>query len=128
MFFVKKKNGEIRMVCDYRALNRITIPDSNPLPLINEALDQVSGATIFSQLDLIGAYHQMRINEEDCAKTAIRTLFGYFEWRVLNFGLTNAPAAFTRLLSTLLRDLNGESVVIFLDDILIYSKTPEEQE
>ena len=97
------------------------------MPLIDEALDQVSGAGIFSQIDLIGAYHQMRIREEDTHKTSIRTRFGSFEWRVLCFGLTNAPAAFTRLLSTLLQDLNGECVVvIFLDDVLVYSKTVEE--
>lgn len=126
VFFVKKKDGALRMVCDYRALNRITIPDSNPLPLIEEALDQLSGAKVFSQIDLIGAYHQMRIREEDCAKTAIRTRFGAFEWRVLCFGLTNAPAAFTRLMSSLLRDLNGECLVLFLDDVLVYSKSVEE--
>jgi len=122
VFFVKKKNGDLRMVCDYRALNKITIPDSNPLPLINEALDQVAGARIFSQIDLIGAYHQMRVREEDIPKTAIRTRFGSFEWRVLCFGLTNAPASFTRLISTLLQELNGECIVLFLDDVLVYSK------
>lgn len=126
VFFVKKKSGELRMVCDYRALNKITIADSNPLSLIGEAIDQVKGATVFSQLDLIGAYHQMRIREEDCEKTAIRTRFGSFEWRVLCFGLTNAPAAFTRLLSTLLRDLNGDCLVLFLDDVLLYSKSIQE--
>lgn len=126
VFFVKKKDGDLRMVCDYRALNKITIPDSNPLPLINEALDQVSGATIFSQIDLIGAFHQMRIREEDCPKTAIRTRFGSFEWRVLCFGLTNAPPSFTRLLSTLLRELNGDCLVLFLDDVLVYSRSVEE--
>lgn len=78
-FFVKKKNGDLRMVCDYRGLNKITIPDANPLPLISEALDQVAGAAVFSQIDLIGAYHQMRIKEEDCPKTANRTSFGSFE-------------------------------------------------
>lgn len=114
------------MVCDYRALNKITIPDANPLPLISEALDQVAGATVFSQIDLIGAYHQMRIREEDCYKTAICTRFGYFEWRVLRFGLTNAPATFSRLMASLIRELNGECVVLFLDDVLVYSKSVRE--
>lgn len=114
------------MVCDYRALNKITIPDTNPLPLLNEALDQVSEAMVFSQVDLIGAYHQLRIKESDCHKTAARTRFGAFEWKVLCFGLTNAPATFTRLLTSLLRDLNGECLVLFLDDVLVYSKTIEE--
>ena len=126
IFFVKKKEGDLRMVCDYRALNRITITDSNPVPLISEALDQVSGACISSKIDLLGAYHQMRIREEDIPKTAIRTRYGSFEWRVLCFGLTNAPASFTRLLSTLLRELNGECLVLFLDDVLVYSKSREE--
>lgn len=126
VIFVKKKSGELRMVCDYRALNKITIPDSNPLPLISEALHQVSGATVFSKTDLLGAYHQMRIREEDIPKTAIRTRYGPYEWTVLCFGLTNAPASFTRLLTSLLRELNGVCVVIFLDDILVYSCNMEE--
>ena len=126
VFFVKKKDNDLRMVCDYRALNKITIPDANPLPLISEALDQVAGATVFSQIDLIGAYHQMRIREEDCFKTAIRTRFGSFEWRLLCFGLTNAPAAFSRLMASLIRELNGECVVLCLDDVLVYSKSIRE--
>lgn len=107
VFFVKKKNRELRMVCDYRALNKITIPDASPIPLIDETIDQVAGANIFSQLDLIWGYHQMRLKEEDCHKTAIRTRFGSFEWRVLCFGLTNAPAAFSRLLASLFQELLG---------------------
>ena len=126
VFFVKKKNGELRMVCDYRGLNKITISDSNPLPLINEALDQVGGACVFSQIDLVGAYHQMRIKDEDCHKTAIRTRYGSFEWRVLCFGLTNAPASFSRLMTGLLHELNGECLVMFLDDVLVYSRSIEE--
>ena len=85
---MKKKNGELRMVCDCRALNKIAIPDANPLSVINEALDQVSDSAIFSQIDLIGAYHHMRIQKEDCHKPAIQTSFGSFEWTVLCFGLT----------------------------------------
>lgn len=112
IFFVRKKDSELRMVCDYWALNKITIPDSNPIPLINEALDQASGANVFSQINFIGAYHQMRIREEDCHKTAIRTGFGSFESPVLCFGLTNALASFTRLFSTLLQELNGNCLVV----------------
>ena len=126
VFFVKKKTGELRMVCDYSALNKITIPDVNPLPLISEALDQVSGARFFSKIDLLGAYHQMHIREVDIPKTAIRTRYGSYEWKVLCFGLTNAPASFTRLLSTLLRDMNGTCLVLFIDDILVYSSLIEE--
>lgn len=126
VFFIKKTNGDLRMVFDYRALNKITIPDSSPIPLIDETIDQVAGANIFSQLHLIWGYHQMRLKEEDCHKTAIRTRFGSFEWRVLCFGLTNAPAAFSRLLSNLFQELLGECMVLYLDDILIYSKSREE--
>lgn len=78
-FFVKKKDNDMKIFCDYRALKTITIPDANPLPVISEALDQVAGATEFSRIDLIGAYHQMINREEDCYKTAIRTSFGSFQ-------------------------------------------------
>ena len=121
-FLVHKKEVDLRMVCDYRALNKIsTIHDSNPIPLISKTLDQVCEGKIFSKIDLLGAYQQMRIVEEDIPKTAIRTRFGSFEWFVLCFGLTNAPASFTRLLSHLLRELQGECLSNFLDDILVYS-------
>lgn len=113
------------MICDYEALNKITVLDSNLLPLIDEALDQVAGVTIFSQIDLIGAFHHMQIREEDCPRTAIRTRFGSLEWRVLCFGLTNALASFSRLFSTLLRQLNGECLVLFLDEFLVYSESIE---
>lgn len=113
VFFLKKKGGDLRMVCGYRALNRITIPDSIPLSLISEALDKVAGVTLFSKINLIGAYHQMRIREEHCHKTAIRTSFGSFEWCVLCFGLTNALTSFTPLLSTLLRELNEDCQLLF---------------
>ena len=79
VFFVRKKEGDLRLVCDYRALNKLTIPDANPVPLISEALDQVSDGTVFSKIDLLGAYRQMRIREEDIPKTAIRTRYGSFE-------------------------------------------------
>ncbi len=114
------------MVCDYRALNKTTIADSNPISLISEALDHVAGAKIYSQIDLIRAYHRMRIKEEDCHKSSIRTRLGSFEWRVLCFGLMNTPAAFSRMLSSILRELNGEYLVLFHDERLVYSSTIEE--
>lgn len=119
MFFLKKREGDHRIVCDYCALNKITIPDCNPLPLISEAIDQVAGATVLSKIDHLGAYHQMRIHEEDCHKTAIRIHLGSYELRVLSFVLTNAPASFTRLLSSIFRELNGDCLVLFLDDVLV---------
>lgn len=121
VFFVRKKSEELRMEWEYLALKKITIPDATPLSLIYEALDQVIEATVFSKIDLIGAYHQMRIRECVIPKTAIRARFGTFEWTVLYIRLQNAPASFTRLLSTLLRTLNGDCLVLFLDDVLVYS-------
>lgn len=126
IFFIKKKDGALRMVCDYRGLNKMTIKDSNPLPLIEETLDQLAEAKVFSKFDLVGAYHQLRIREQDIHKTAIRTRFGNFEWRVLCFGLTNAPAAFTRLAADIFKELNGDCLAFYLDDVIIYSKSVEE--
>lgn len=126
VFFVKKKGGALRMVCDYRGLNKMTRKDSNPLPLLEETLDQLAEAKIFSKFDLVGAYHQLRIREEDIHKSAIRTRFGTFEWRVVCFGLTNAPAAFTRLASDIFKELNGDCLAFYLDDVIIYSRTLEE--
>lgn len=104
-FFVRKKSGELLVVCDFRAMNKIAVPDANPLPLSTEALDQVNGATVFSKIDLFGPYHQMRILDEEIHKTAIRTRYGSLEWTVLCFELTNAPASFMGLLLILLNDL-----------------------
>lgn len=126
VFFIKKREGDLRMVCDYRGLNKMTIKDANPLPLIEETLDQLAEAVIFSRFDLVGAYHQLRIKEEDIHKTAIRTRFGSFEWRVLCFGLTNAPAAFTRLAADIFKEFNGDFLAFYLDDVIIYSKSIEE--
>eukprot|EP00171_Calliarthron_tuberculosum_P003129 IDg3129t1 len=127
-YFCQEENSDLRMVCDYRALNAVTIRDRNPLPLIDEALDQVSGACWFSSLELVAAYHQMHIRDSDCHKTEIRTRYGSFEWRVLCFGLTSAPAAFMRLISSVLHELNGVCVIIFLDDVLVYSKSKDKHE
>lgn len=126
VFFIKKKDGKLRMVCDYRGLNKITVKDVNPLPLIEETLDQLAQARVFSKFDLVGAYHQLRIKDEDVHKTAIRTRFGTFEWKVLCFGLTNAPAAFTRLAADVFKELNGDCLAFYLDDVIIYSRTMEE--
>lgn len=93
---------------------------------MDEALDQVAGATNFSHIDSIGAYHQMRIPKEDIPKTAICTRFESLEWRVLTFGLTNAPVAFSRQLATVLQDLAGEYLILFLDDLLVYSRSIQE--
>lgn len=119
---MKNRDNDLRMVHSFRPLNRINIPDGNPLPLINEALDYVTGPTNLSRIDLVGAYHQMGIKEEACHKTAIRTHFGSFEWRVLCFGWTDAPASFTRLLSKLLPERPAEYLILYFHDILFYRK------
>src|SRR4051812_1361738 len=126
VLFVRKKSGELRMCIDYRALNKITIKNSYGLPRIQELLDQIRGAKYFSTLDLNSGYHQLRVHEDDTSKTAFRTRYGLYEFTVVPFGLTGAPAAFMKFVQFLFHHLLDRSVVVFVDDILIYSKTESE--
>lgn len=129
VLFVKKpRSTALRFCCDYRALNNITIRDRNPLPRVDDLIDRLKGATVFSGLDLQSGYHQLFIAEEDRHKTAFRTPFGAYQWRVIPFGLTNAPSVFMRAMTHVFQDMIGKFVHIYLDDILVYSKTPEEHE
>lgn len=129
ILFVKKKDGTMRMVVDYRAVNKLTRQDRYPLPRIDDILDKLQGARYFSSLDLLSGYHQIKLKPEDVEKTAFRTPFGLYEFLVLPFGLTNAPATFQRVMNHIFRDFVAAGfVVIYLDDVLVYSKSSAEHE
>ena len=121
IFFVKKKSGELRPCVDYRGLNEMTIKNRYPLPLISELLDRLGSARVFTKIDLRGAYNLVRIKSGDEWKTAFRSRFGHFEYVVMPFGLTNAPAVFQDLMNDVFRDYLDQFVIIYLDDILIFS-------
>lgn len=128
IFFVKKKDGSLRLVVDYRGLNKITIRNRYSLPLISSLLEQMNGAKYFSKIDLRGAYNLVRIRPGDEWKTAFRTRYGHFEYTVMPFGLTNAPTVFQHMANDVFREFLDQFVVVYLDDILIYSRTKEEHE
>ena len=126
IIFVDKRDGTTRLCVDYRKLNDVTIKNKYPLPKIEDLFDQMNGARVFSKIDLRTGYHQLKIRETDIPKTAFTTRYGLFEYTVMSFGLTNAPAYFMNLMNKIFMEYLDKFVVVFLDDILIYSKTEEE--
>ncbi|GJX19133.1 putative reverse transcriptase domain-containing protein [Tanacetum coccineum] len=128
VFFVKKKDRSFCMCIDYRELNKITIKNRYPLPRIDDLFDQLQGACYFSKIDLRSGYHQLFMHEDDIPKTAFRMRYGHFEFTIMPFGLTNAPSVFMDLINRVCKPYLDKFVIVFIDDIPIYSKTKEEHE
>ncbi|KAA0060413.1 pol protein [Cucumis melo var. makuwa] len=128
ILFVNKKDGSMRLCIDYRELNKVTVKNRYPLPRIDDLFDQLQGATVFSKIDLRSGYHQLRIKDGDVPKTAFCSRYGHYEFIVTSFGLTNAPAVFMDLMNRVFREFLDTFVIVFIEDILIYSKTEAEHE
>ncbi|GKB69677.1 putative reverse transcriptase domain-containing protein [Tanacetum coccineum] len=128
VLFVKKKDGSFQMCIDYRELNKLTVKNRYLLPRIDDLFDQLQGLSVYSKIDLRSGYHQLRVREEDISKTAFRTRYGHYEFQVMPFGLTNAPTVFMDLVNRVCKTYLDKFVIVFIDDILIYSKNKQEHE
>jgi hypothetical protein len=126
--FVSKKDKSLRLCVDYRPLNAVTIKNKYPLPHIDILFDQLAGARVFSKIDLRSGYHEIKIRDEDIPKTAFSTRYRLYEYLVISFGLTNAPAHFMYLMNFVFMPKLDKFVVVFIDDILVYSKSMEDHE
>ncbi|GKA20090.1 putative reverse transcriptase domain-containing protein [Tanacetum coccineum] len=126
VLFVKKKDGSFRMCIDYRELNKLTVKNRYPLPRIDDLFDQLQGSSVYSKIDLRSGYHQLRVRDEDIPKTAFRIRYEHYEFQVMPFGLTNAPAVFMDLMNCVCKLYLDKFVIVFIDDILIYSRNKEE--
>src|SRR5215216_5912222 len=124
--FVDKKDSSLRMCVDYRQLNDVTIKNKYPLPRIDDLFDQLSGAKVFSKIDLRIGYHQLKIKKEDIPQTAFTTRYGLYKYTVMSFDLSNSPAFFMHMMNKVFMDFLDKFVLVFIDDILIYSKSNEE--
>ncbi|KAA0032554.1 DNA/RNA polymerases superfamily protein [Cucumis melo var. makuwa] len=121
MLFVKKKDGTLRLCIDYRQLNKVTIRNKYPLPRVDDLFDQLRGAALFSKIDLKSGYHQLKVRESDIAKTAFRTRYEHYEFRLMSFDLTNVPAVFMDLMNRIFHQYLDQFMIMFIDDILVYS-------
>nr|GEW15415.1 putative reverse transcriptase domain-containing protein [Tanacetum cinerariifolium] len=128
VLFVKKNDGSFRMFIDYRELIKLTVKNRYLLLRIDDSFDQLQGSSVYSKINLRSGYHQLRVREEDILKTAFRTRYGHYEFQVMPFGLTNAPAVFMNLVNRVCKPYLDKFVIIFIDDILIYSKSKQEHE
>ncbi|KAL0540790.1 hypothetical protein IC582_020804 [Cucumis melo] len=128
VLFVKKKDGFMCLFIDYIELNKVTVKNRYPLPRIDDLFDQLQGATVFSKIDLRSGYHQLRIRDSDIPKTTFRSRYGHYKFIVMSFGLTNAPVVFMDLMNRVFKDFLDTFVIVFIDEILIYSKTEAEHE
>ena len=128
VLFVKKRDGSLRLCIDYRELNKVTIRNQYPLPRIDDLFDQLQGARVLSKIDLRSGYHQLKIRSEDVPNTAFRTRYGHYEFLVMPFGLTNAPTVFMDLMNRIFQLYLDQFVIVFIDDILIYSGSKEDHE
>ncbi|GJT56799.1 putative reverse transcriptase domain-containing protein [Tanacetum coccineum] len=128
VLFVKKKDGSFRMCIDYRELNKLTVKNRYPLLRIEDLFDQLQGSSVYSKIDLRSGYHQLRVREGDISKMAFRTRYGHYEFQVMPFGLTNAPAVFMDLMNRVCKPYLDKFVIVFIDDILIYSKNKKEHQ